>query len=111
MIEPVAKFTSVLQDKVRVRQVFNVGLQEWAPAEGQQYDLVWTQWCVGYLNDEQLVAYLQRCRDVLSPDGGVIVVKENIKNGGGDLFDELDSSVTRCVSTAASHEYGPPGPG
>jgi protein N-terminal methyltransferase len=101
VVEPVTKFTAVLKDKVRVRHVYNVGLQEWAPAEGQTYDLVWTQWCVGYLNDEQLVAYLQRCREVLTPEG-IIVVKENIKSTGDDLFDELDSSVTRCVAQTAA---------
>lgn len=95
MIEPVAKFTAKLEGTSGVRNVFNVGLEDWHPAPGAQYDLVWTQWCVGHLTDEQLVRYLERCRAALSPDRGLIVVKENLSTSGADLFDDVDSSVTR----------------
>lgn len=94
LVEPIAKFTASLKDKSGVRNVYNVGLEEWRPADGVQYDLVWTQWCVGHLTDNQLVQYLERCKTSLSPDG-VIVVKENLSTSGHDLFDGEDSSVTR----------------
>ncbi|EMR64134.1 putative duf858 domain-containing protein [Eutypa lata UCREL1] len=94
VVEPIAKFTASLKDKSGVRNVYNVGLEEWRPADGVQYDLVWTQWCVGHLTDNQLVQYLERCKTSLSPDG-VIVVKENLSTSGHDLFDGEDSSVTR----------------
>lgn len=95
VIEPFAKFTAALQGKPGVRHIFNVGLEDWQPGEGVCYDLIWTQWCVGHLNDEQLVAYLKRCSKALSPDGGLIVVKENLSTSGCDYFDEVDKSVTR----------------
>lgn len=94
VIEPVAKFTAALQGKAGVREVFSCGLEEWRPAEGTRYDLIWTQWCVGHVTDEQLVQYLERCKTVLNLDG-VIVIKENLSTKDVDVFDETDSSVTR----------------
>lgn len=78
-----------------MRHVFNVGLEDWEPVDDVQYDLIWTQWCVGHLTDEQLVAYLERCKATLKPDGGFIVIKENLSTSGSDAFDPVDSSVTR----------------
>lgn len=94
VIEPIAKFTAGLQSKPGVRSVFNIGLEEWVPSDGVKYELVWTQWCVGHLTDEQLVQYLERCKSVLTPEG-LIVVKENLSTSGVDVFDDVDSSVTR----------------
>lgn len=95
VIEPVAKLTVELQDKPGVRSVANVGLAEWRPSEGACYDLIWLQWCLGYLNDEQLVAHLRLCKSVLKPGSGWIVVKENLSTSGKDYFDEADGCVTR----------------
>lgn len=95
VVEPIAKFTEGLSKKTGIRQVFNVGLEEWQPSEGVKYGLIWNQWCVGHLTDEQLVRYLERCKTVLTPDDGLIVVKENTSTSGVDLFDDEDSSVTR----------------
>ncbi|KAM0446786.1 hypothetical protein ACHAPV_003746 [Trichoderma viride] len=94
VIEPVAKFTAGLQGKEGVRHVYNQGLQDWEPVDGLTYDLIWTQWCVGHLTDSQLVEYLKRCQVALNP-GAMIVLKENLSTSGRDVFDELDSSVTR----------------
>jgi protein N-terminal methyltransferase len=90
----VAKFTAGLQGKEGVRNVYSFGLQDWQPVDGLKYDLIWTQWCVGHLTDAQLVEYLKRCQDALNP-GALIVLKENLSTTGCDVFDELDSSVTR----------------
>ncbi|KAJ9131651.1 Alpha N-terminal protein methyltransferase 1 [Pleurostoma richardsiae] len=94
VIEPVAKFTEALREKGSVRSIFNVGLERWRPDEGAKYDLIWVQWCVGHLTDEQLVRFLKTCKGVLQPDG-LIIVKENLSTSGKDLFDDVDSSVTR----------------
>lgn len=99
VVEPIAKFTSKLQSKPGVRNVYNVGLEEWQPTEGITYDLVWLQWCVGHLTDDQLVHFLQRAKMVLTPGSGIIVVKENLSTSDADLFDDEDSSVTRFVRT------------
>lgn len=95
IVEPIAKFTDELSKKAGVREVFNVGLEEWEPTEGARYDIIWNQWCVGHLKDEELVRYLQTCKTVLTPGDGLIVVKENTSTSGMDLFDGEDSSVTR----------------
>ncbi|KPM43170.1 hypothetical protein AK830_g3410 [Neonectria ditissima] len=95
VIEPVVKFTDELQGKPGVGEIFNVGLEAWFPTEGVVYDLIWIQWCACYLSDELLVQFLERCKTVLNPEGGVMVVKENLSTWGYDKFDEVDNSVTR----------------
>ncbi|KAK4167281.1 AdoMet dependent proline di-methyltransferase-domain-containing protein [Cladorrhinum sp. PSN259] len=95
VIEPVIKFTDIMRGTPGVRNIFNVGLDDWRPSEGVQYDLIWTQWCVGHLTDEQLVGYLKRCGGALNPDGGIIVIKENLSTSGSDYFDDVDRSITR----------------
>ena len=93
VIEPVAKLTLALRDTPGVRDVMNVGLAEWRPSEAS-YDLIWYQWCLGYLTDPQLVEHLRLCKASLMP-GGWIVVKENLSSSGGDLLDEADGCTTR----------------
>lgn len=100
VVEPVEKFAreaagATMAGKGRVGEVFVVGLEEWRPA-AKTYDLVWNQWCLGHLTDRQMVDHLTRCRDALTPTGW-IVVKENLSTDreGADIFDEVDSSVTR----------------
>lgn len=81
-------------------ETYIMGLESWIP-ESQSYDLIWNQWCLGHLTDSQLVTYFRRCSDGLRRQqpsgGGWIVVKENISTNaeGKDIFDKLDSSVTR----------------
>ncbi|KAK4224274.1 alpha-N-methyltransferase NTM1 [Podospora fimiseda] len=97
VIEPVEKFTAKLKETEGVRKVWNIGLEDWVATEGEKYDLIWIQWCVGHLRDEQLVAFLKRCKGALVEEGdGLIVVKENNTTGMRDEFDEVDSSVTRA---------------
>ncbi len=50
---------------------------------------------MGHLTDSQLASYLQTCKRVVVPETGLIVLKENISASGEDLFDEVDSTVTR----------------
>lgn len=119
VVEPIAKFTESLSQTLGVGQIYNMGLEEWPPSTStsttsattddsttpsttqtpqQKYNLIWLQWCVGHLTDTQLVDFLRRCREVLvSSDSpaSAIVVKENNTTTAADLFDDLDSSVTR----------------
>ncbi|RPB00485.1 hypothetical protein L873DRAFT_1804881 [Choiromyces venosus 120613-1] len=100
IVEPVKKFTDQakvnLKDEIdegRVGEIYNVGLENWTPEKGA-YWVIWNQWCIGHLQDQQLVSYLERCK-VGIVSGGVIVVKENIASDPDDIYDEEDSSVTR----------------
>lgn len=111
VVEPVEKFTREIETgegfgEVRARgglgRVWTVGLEKWDPTsssssdEEMMYDLVWVQWCLGQLTDVQVVAFLQRAKQVLTK-GGWVCVKENLSNHfmGEDVYDETDSSVTR----------------
>ncbi|KAJ2990387.1 hypothetical protein NUW58_g2978 [Xylaria curta] len=95
IIEPVQKFTAQLEGKKGIRTIFNVGLEDWEPVQGVQYDLVWTQWCAGHLTNEQFVRYLKQCKAALNKEDGLIIIKENTSTSGTDVFDPVDSSVTR----------------
>ncbi|KNZ58495.1 uncharacterized protein VP01_191g9 [Puccinia sorghi] len=74
--------------------------------DGSGYDVIWAQWTLGHLTDEELVQFLQKCKAALRPpsrspsgndsvlnqkdgdgallqptferDGGLIIIKENI---------------------------------
>jgi protein N-terminal methyltransferase len=99
VVEPVEKFASQVskQDfvgKGRLGEVYVTGLEKWTPEK--EYDLIWAQWCLGHLTDVQLVELFRRCKGKLTA-GGWLVIKENMSTmpGGEDIFDDVDSSVTR----------------
>ncbi|KAI0054129.1 DUF858-domain-containing protein [Auriscalpium vulgare] len=64
------------------------------------FDVLWCQWCLMYMTDPDLVAFLRRSRSSLRDAQSVIVVKENVCSDKDEHteaveFDEEDSSVTR----------------
>ena len=71
------------------------GLETWAP-QAARYDCIWAQWCLLYLTDDDLVAFLRRAAAGLAP-GGRIVVKENVC-GAGFVVDRDDNSLTRSAA-------------
>ncbi|CAL1547745.1 unnamed protein product [Lymnaea stagnalis] len=81
------------QDSKRVENIFCMGLQDFTPKE-EKYNLIWTQWVLGHLEDNHLISFFQRCKKGLA-EGGVIIVKENVLEVGKKMFDECDSSYTR----------------
>ena len=125
IVEPQAQFASKvpLQEMAgpgRVGEVFVVGMEQWVPRAGRKYDIVWAQWCLGYLDDRELVRLLSRLsgrgneeegsEEGCLSEGGWVIVKENISTTMGevgaakemelvDVYDELDSSVTRSDAT------------
>lgn len=50
---------------------------------------------MGHLSDDELIEFFQRSSTLLDREGGLIVVKENVCEGDGVEYDELDGSVTR----------------
>jgi len=50
------------------------------------YDVIWVQWCLQDLQDDDLAAFLIRCKNSLTTSG-VIIVKENIMLYEGRYLD------------------------
>uniref|UniRef100_A0A182QGN4 Alpha N-terminal protein methyltransferase 1 n=1 Tax=Anopheles farauti TaxID=69004 RepID=A0A182QGN4_9DIPT len=73
--------------------VFNSALQDFAPEEGR-YDIIWIQWVLGYLTEEDTVQFFIRCAKGLTR-GGMIVLKENFTTNNEVDIDRMDCSVTR----------------
>lgn len=77
----------------RIRCI-NEGLQSFSPA--CIYDVIWIQWVVGHLTDDDYISFFQRCSRGLRP-GGVIVLKDNCSEHSTFMVDREDSSVARHV--------------
>jgi protein N-terminal methyltransferase len=72
-------------------------MQDFDPASGVVYDVVWIQWCIGHLHDLDLIRFLGRVKAALRPGGrGVVIVKDNCCDSSVDfVVDKDDSSLTR----------------
>ena len=55
----------------------------------KKYDLIWIQWCLENLEDEDLEPFLKKCYNNLNDDG-LIIVKENL-----DTFDEEEKKENK----------------
>ena len=53
----------------------------------RKYDLIWMQWCLENLEDEDLEPFVKKCYDNLNEDG-IIIVKENLYNVEGEGEEE-----------------------
>uniref|UniRef100_A0A0L0NP17 Alpha N-terminal protein methyltransferase 1 n=1 Tax=Candidozyma auris TaxID=498019 RepID=A0A0L0NP17_CANAR len=102
LLEPVKPFVEQMKkelvgvaQKGKLGDIYDIGMQEWEASSEKRgkYWLVWCQWCVGQLPDEELVKFWIRCKEALM-ENGTIIVKENIAPVD-DIFDATDSSVTR----------------
>ncbi|KAJ3128619.1 hypothetical protein HK100_009080 [Physocladia obscura] len=101
LVEQCAKFLEegereYLKEEVadgRVGSFFPIGLQEFQPVP-ERYDMIWSQWVLGHLTDDDLLAFFLRCKAALKPNG-VIGVKENVCPREIVELDDEDSSVTR----------------
>lgn len=77
----------------KLGEIYTQGLQDFTPEEGK-YDVIWTQWVLGHLTDDDLVEFWRRCIRGLAKNG-VIVMKENTASSNEVELDNEDSSVTR----------------
>lgn len=82
----------------RVERFICETMQDFTPEAGR-YDVIWLQWCIGCVTDDDLVTFLSRCCDGLTPNG-MIVIKDNVIDGpcaglvnGKYLVDHDDNSV------------------
>ncbi|KAL7632665.1 UNVERIFIED_CONTAM: hypothetical protein RMT77_016990 [Armadillidium vulgare] len=92
----IEKSRETLRSSNKIGNYYCLGLQDFTP-NSNFYDIVWVQWVLGHLNDEDLEAFFKRLIPGLKPNG-VIVVKENLSGSGEVELDEEDSSVARPES-------------
>lgn len=83
-------------DTGKLGEIHNCGLQDF-DFEPEKYDVIWSQWVLGHLKDNDLVDFFKRAQLGLKRHG-IIVIKENFTNGDDIEVDEQDSSVTRPLS-------------
>jgi len=101
MVEQQPEFTRQIQeymgeDYSKVENVYTIGMQDFEP-KNNHYDVVWIQWVIGHLADEDFVDFLKKCEKALVP-GGCICIKDNVA-ARNCIFDADDSSVTRNHSS------------
>lgn len=114
LLEPAANFVFKMNEELQPLQeagllgdIYHMGMQDWpqnvtdGSMENKKYWLIWCQWCLGQVPDNELIYLLERCKKLLVKNG-TVVVKENTINSYSlddqDEFDPGDSSVTRTDS-------------
>ncbi|XP_021845343.1 alpha N-terminal protein methyltransferase 1 isoform X2 [Spinacia oleracea] len=79
-------------DEHRAMNFYCVPLQEFTPDSGR-YDVIWVQWCIGHLTDDDFISFFKTAKAGLKP-GGFFIVKENTARNGF-VLDKQDCSITR----------------
>ncbi|XP_022977477.1 alpha N-terminal protein methyltransferase 1-like [Cucurbita maxima] len=103
LLEPVSHFLEAARESLapenngasdlhKATNFFCVPLQEFTPDAGR-YDVIWVQWCIGHLTDEDFISFFKRAKLGLKA-GGIFVLKENIARSGF-ILDKEDRSITR----------------
>ncbi|KAI3891604.1 hypothetical protein MKW92_045025 [Papaver armeniacum] len=90
--ESLSPENGTVSDDQKAVNFYCVPLQEFTPEAGR-YDVIWVQWCIGQLADDDFVSFFKRAKVGLKPNG-VFVLKENIAKSGF-VLDKEDKSVTR----------------
>ncbi|XP_071717071.1 alpha N-terminal protein methyltransferase 1 [Rutidosis leptorrhynchoides] len=107
LLEPVSHFLEAARENLspenlsvseehKAANFYCTPLQEFTPDAGR-YDVIWVQWCIGHLADDDFVSFFKRAKAGLKP-GGLFVLKENLARSGF-VLDNDDKSITR------SHVY------
>lgn len=84
----------------RIGQYYPIGLQNFCPIENK-YDIIWCQWVLGHLQDDDLIEFFKKCTSGLKKNG-ILVVKENVTSSNNLEIDKEDSSVTRPLNSLRS---------
>ncbi|KAL6938052.1 hypothetical protein ACO0RG_004581 [Hanseniaspora osmophila] len=121
LLEPAKNFVDQIsveleeiQKEGKLGNVYHMGMQDWPPENVDKtnikYWLIWCQWCLGHLPDNELIEFLIRCKKLLVTNGTIIVKENNTQSASylgtgenksstdNDDFDPQDSSVTRSDS-------------
>uniref|UniRef100_T1IR29 Alpha N-terminal protein methyltransferase 1 n=1 Tax=Strigamia maritima TaxID=126957 RepID=T1IR29_STRMM len=93
-------YNYLAEDAAGIDRRVCMGLQNFIP-DANRYDLVWCQWVLMQLRDDDVVDFFRRCSSGLTKNG-LIVLKENITSSGDIEIDETDSSVARSLKLLRS---------
>lgn len=91
----VQKANEYLDKCEKIGTIYNVGLQDFTPDENT-YDVIWCQWVLGHLTDDDLSKFFKKCCIGLTQNG-LIIIKENFVTTDDFCIDDNDSSVTRSL--------------
>jgi protein N-terminal methyltransferase len=88
------KYISYCQENFKnnpkIKNIYKSSLQDFTfPTK---YNVIWIQWCVENLNDDDLINFLTKCSNNLQ-ENGIIIVKENIISKGTKFWEEDFSKI------------------
>ena len=96
LVEKDKKFVDKCKEKFssnkKIKNIYMSSLESFK--FDKNYDLIWIQWCLENLEDEDLDPFLKECYSHLNEDGK-IVVKENLYNIEDDDDDDEDNHTIR----------------
>ena len=81
----------------KLGKLINLGLEEVELPTGR-YHVIWCQWVLSHLTDDHLITFLEKCLNAVRPNGGYVILKENVSRVDEYIIDNEDSSVTRSAS-------------
>ncbi|GAV70021.1 Methyltransf_PK domain-containing protein, partial [Cephalotus follicularis] len=90
--ESLAPGNHIVSDMHKATNFYCIPLQEFTP-NAARYDVIWVQWCIGHLTDDDFISFFKRAKIGLKP-GGFFVLKENVARSGF-VLDKEDRSITR----------------
>jgi protein N-terminal methyltransferase len=101
IVESDSKFLTKAVEECKERNSTNArflleGLEEFVPEDGR-YCLLWCQWVLSHLTDNDVVAFISRALNSLRNVGGILILKENEAKNSDYIMDDIDSSVTRSA--------------
>ena len=73
----------------KIKNIYNSSLENFEFKK--KYDLIWIQWCLENLEDEDLIPFLKKCYENIN-DNGIIIVKENLYNINEDDPEENEDN-------------------
>ena len=86
----------------RVERTYRTRLQDFTPDAGRVYDVVWLQWIVGHLLDDDLVALLSRLKTALSPPTHTAADSDANHNHNPNNSNNSNSYQTHTAATSNS---------
>ncbi|KAK7851525.1 alpha n-terminal protein methyltransferase 1 [Quercus suber] len=109
LLEPVSHFLDAARENLghtssdmhKATNFFCMPLQEFTPDAGR-YDVIWVQWCIGHLTDDDFVSFFSRAKAGLKP-GGFFVLKENVARTDAGRYDVI--WVQWCIGHLTDDDF------